>query len=193
MASPISRLPPTFSYAEARSAGLSKHRLYAMRAAGEIEAFSRGLYRRIEAAPVDLELLEIAARAAIATMCLESALARHGLSDEIPTAPDIALPRGTRAPTTQGPVTWHWFDRATFEIGRESLRLDATHTIGLYSAERCIIDAFRTRGLGRRELAYDALKRWLRRPAAQPSTLLSMAKSFPRALGPIRSALEILL
>jgi hypothetical protein len=91
------------------------------------------------------------------------------------------------------PVQWHLFDAATFDIGRDTLRLDADTRIGLYSAERSIIDAFRTRGHGGHELAYEALKRWLRRRAAHPSTLLKLASRFPRAATPIRNALEILL
>ena len=187
------RLPATFSYAQARQAGLSKHQLYKLRDAGTIEAFSHGLYRRAGGAPVDLELLEAATRSTRCTLCLATALSRHGLCDEISTGPDLALPRGTRAPATTAPITWHWFNPETFEIGRQELRLDARLAIGIYSAERCIIDAYRTRGLGHHELANHALKRWLRRRDSQPSTLLQMAKRFPRALTPLRTALEILL
>ena len=193
MDSSLAKLPATFTYAQARSVGLSKHGLYRLRDQGRIEALARGIYRRSNARVADPELLEIAKRASRATLCLTSALAKHGLSDEIPSAPDVALPRGTRTPATSAPVKWHLFDAATFDVGRETLRLDADTHIGLYSAERCIIDAFRTRGRHGHELAHDALKRWLRRRGAQPAALLKLAASFPRAVGPLRKALEILL
>jgi predicted transcriptional regulator of viral defense system len=173
--------------------GLSKHGLYQLRDEGRIEVLARGIYRRSNAAVADPELLEIAKRASRATLCLTTALARHGLSDEIPSAPDIALPRGTRTPATSARVQWHLFDAATFDVGRETLRLDSDTHIGLYSAERSIIDAFRTRGHGGHELAHDALKRWLRRRGAQPAVLLKLATRFPRAAAPLRKALEILL
>ena len=193
MAPSRSQLPSTFTYAQALEAGVSKHTLYRWRSEGHIEPVSRGLYRRTDRDVTDLELIEIAQRAPKSTLCLTSALARHGLSDEIPQAIDIALPRGTRAPVTAAPVAWHHFDPATFEVGRKSLRLAGGSTIALYNAERCIIDAFRTRAHGGHELANEALKRWLRQQGASPASLLKMAASFPRTLAPLRTALEILL
>ncbi|WP_197512566.1 hypothetical protein [Tessaracoccus coleopterorum] len=54
-----------------------------------------------------------------ATLCLTSALVHHDLSDAIPFASDIALPRGTHQPVSLSNVSWHSFDPATFPIGRE--------------------------------------------------------------------------
>ena len=188
-----SQLPSTFTYAQAREAGVSKHTFYRWRSEGHIEPLSRGLYRRTDRDVADLELIEIAQKAPRATICLTSALVRHGLSDEIPQAIDIALPRGTRAPVTAAPVAWHHFEPATFDVGRNVLRLAGGSTIALYAAERCIIDAFRTRAHGGHELAHDALKRWLRQRGSNPASLLRMGASFPRALAALRSAMEILL
>jgi predicted transcriptional regulator of viral defense system len=187
------QLPSTFTFAEATAAGLSKHEIYSLRDSGQIELLSRGLYRRVDAPIAELDLIEIARRAPLATLCLASALVRHGLSDDIPTSIDVALPRGTRSPVTSTPVTWHQFDRASFEVGRKALRLDASTTIGEYTAERCIIDAFRTRATGGHELASDSLKRWLRKPGANPTALLKLAAAFPRTVVPIRRAIELLL
>ncbi len=105
----------------------------------------------------------------------------------------MALPRGTRLPVTAAPVTWHHFDRATFDLGRKPVPLDANTSIGMYSIERSIIDALRTRAHGGHELAYEALKQWLRRPGANPAALLKLATRFPRTVPPLRKALEILL
>ncbi|MCW2542411.1 MAG: hypothetical protein JWN95_4136 [Frankiales bacterium] len=81
----------------------------------------------------------------------------------------------------------------TFDIGRDELALTAGTAIGLYTPERCIIDAFRLRHLEGPETAVEALRRWLRRRGAQPATLLSMARAFPKAEPALRSTLEILL
>lgn len=188
-----SGLPATFTYADARRAGLTKHRLYALRDHGVVEPLARGLYRRVDAPAADLGLIAIAAKAPLATICLATALARHGLSDAIPAATDIALPRGARHPTVETPVQWHWFDRPTFEIGREPVALDRSTSIGIYTPERSIVDAFRTRGTEGHELAYEALRRWLRRRGSQPGDLLALAHRFPRAATPLRNALEALL
>ena len=136
----------------------------------------------------DDELLEIALRATESTLCLTSALARHGLSDVIPDRIDVALPRGHRHPQTQAPVTWHSFAVETFHVGREELPLEGGVAMGLYNAERCIIDAFRLRHSEGPEVAYEALRRWLRSPGTQPSRLLAMARSFPKAEPAMRLA-----
>lgn len=165
-----------------------------MRRAGTIEQLGRGLYQRADTiSEADPDLLEIAHRAPNATLCLTTALARHGLSDAIPARIDIALPRGRRHPRTQAPVIWHSFDPATFDIGRSELLLTAETAIGLYDPQRCLIDAFRMRHLEGTETAVEALRRWLRRPGAQPATLIAMARAFPNAEPMLRSTLEILL
>jgi predicted transcriptional regulator of viral defense system len=146
---PEAGLPDTFTFAEARAAGLTPGRLYRLRDQGRIEQVSRGLYHKTDAGwQADIDLVEIATRAPDATICLASALARHGLTDDIPAATDIALPRGTWKPAVGAAVTWHTFAAATFTLGREVLDLGAATQIGLYSAPRTIIDAF---GLRHRE------------------------------------------
>jgi hypothetical protein len=152
------------------------------------------LFRRADAeAEADLDLLEIARRAPQATLCLTTALARHGLSDVIPARIDVALPRGRRHPQTRAPATWHAFAADTFDLGRDELPLTGEASIGLYDAERCIIDAFRLRHLEGPETAIEALRRWLRRRGSQPATLLATARAFPKAEPALRGALEILL
>ncbi len=66
-------------------------------------------------------LIEIAAKAPHATICLRSALARQDLIDDIPGEIDIAIPRGSWTPETTVPVRWRRFDPGTFEIGRDQL------------------------------------------------------------------------
>lgn len=185
-------LPAAFSYTAARRSGLSDRRLRDLRSEGLIQALSRGLYLRQDAPPADLDLLEIAARAPDATLCLRTALAHHDLIDDIPSEIDLALPRGRRHPKTTAPARWHTFDPQTFQIGRGTLQLAGQLSIGLYSPERCLIDAFRLRHQEGADLAYQALKAWLRRRTAEPATLLRMAKDFPKAEPALRLALEIL-
>lgn len=185
-------LDVVFSYSDARRAGLSDRQLRALREEGEIEQLGRGLYARSEVS-ADLDLLEVAARAPTATLCLTSALARHDLTDEIPARIDVALPRTSRLPVVSAPVRWHRFDADTFEIGRSPLEVGGL-SMGIYDAERSICDAYRLRHDEGADQATEALKRWLRRRGSQPSSLLRMAKQFgPRAETPIRRALEILL
>lgn len=187
-------LPPSFSHAQARAAGISDRRLYALRDAGSLEQLGRGLFQRTDTgADTDPDLVEIALRAPTATLCLITALARHDLTDEIPSRIDVALPRGRRHPTTSLPTRWHSFAPETFDVGRTTFPLSAELSMGLYGPERCIIDAFRMRHQEGPETAIEALRRWLRRRGSHPATLLTMARGFPKAEPALRHALEVLL
>ncbi len=186
----LAMLPDTFRYSDARER-LNERQFRSLIESGQITAISRGLYRKADSIGDD-DLLEIAAKAPMATICLRSALSRHGLIDDIPAEFDIAIPRGRGMPGTNVPVRWRHFDKATFELGRDQLALDDHHSIGIYSAERSIIDAFRLRHLVGEDLANDALKRWLRQ-GGQPSEVLRLSRSFPRAASAMRKTLEILL
>lgn len=186
-------LPETFSLAEGRANGLSDRRLRALLASGTLTRLGRGIYRRADAPLADEDLLEIAARAPEATLCLMTALSRHDLTDRIPSRIDVALPRERRPPRVQAPVRWHRFDAETFDMGRTVEDLGGGLTLGLYGPTRCIVDAFRLRHLLGDDVAIEALRRWLRRRGAQPSELLVLARRFPKAEPSLRAALQVLL
>ena len=138
-------------------------------------------------------MIEAAARRPDSTICLISALAHHDLTDEIPAALDIAIPRGSRIPATEGAIQWHLFDRATFAIGRDQITIPGTDglRIGMYSSERCIADAYRLRGELGYEIATLALRNWLNR-GGKPADLIELAIKLPRAKGPLLQALNAL-
>lgn len=184
-------LPATFTSAEAAHLGLSRRRLLALREDGAIERIGRGVYRRTDAEIADLDLIEIAIKAPQATLCLTSALAHHDLTDTIPSRIDSALPRGAWQPVTSAPVTWHKFAPATFDIGRTTHRIDSQNGIGLYDAPRTIIDTFRLRHILGDDMAYEALRRWLRQ-RGQPPELMEMARQFPKAFPALLQALQVL-
>jgi predicted transcriptional regulator of viral defense system len=190
----LAALPPTFTYQQARAAGLAKRRLYELRDKGDLELVSRGMFHQT-ALPwdADIDLIEIALRARDATICLASALARYGLTDMIPATIDIAVPRNSWRPIVSAPVTWHVFHEDTFTLGRDTLALEPGTSIGIYNPQRCIIDAFRLRHREGTDLANGALRRWLRGPGNHPSTLLDLAVHFPKSQPALRAALEVLL
>ena len=176
----------------AGQAGVSRIGLYRGTQAGRFDRIARGIYLPADAAAADWDQLEAATRRPDATICLTSALAHHDLTDTIPAALDIAIPRGSRTPASTGAIAWHHFDRATFEIGREQITIPGSdQTIGIYSPERSIADAFRLRGEVGYELARDALREWLRR-GGKPARLMEIASRLPRAKSPVLQALEML-
>lgn len=186
-------LPATFTRAQALRHGLTERDLYRLRDRGVIDQVARGMFRRHDARPADIDLQEVALRAPRATLCLTTALARHGLTDEIPATIDVALPRHQHRPATTAPVAWHWFAPATFDIGRAELDIGDGLSIGLYSPERSIVDAFRLRHREGWVLAGGVLRRWLRERDSSPATLLVTAQHFPQAERALRATLELLL
>jgi predicted transcriptional regulator of viral defense system len=186
-------LPRAFTYTQARAAGISAERLYAYRAQGLVDQISRGLYRWSDAPEIDQDLLEIAHRAPRGTLCLVTALARHGLTDIIPPRIDIALPRGSRVPALRETIDVHVFARETFDLGREELAIGDKLSIAMYSPERTLVDVIRLRHREGTDVAWEALRRWVSRKGSKPAALLGMAKHFHGAEMAVRAALEIVL
>ncbi len=189
----LEQLGPVFRWRDAQRAGLSDPTVHRLLADGKLERISHGLYLQTEAQVADLDLVVVAAANDRSTICLTSALARHDLTDQIPRRIDVALPRGTRPPKVSAPVRWHRFAPATFDLGRDVITLDGGYTLGLYSPERSIVDAYRLRHLEGDELGREALKAWLRQHGSQPSRLLEAAAPFPKALARLREDLQVLL
>jgi predicted transcriptional regulator of viral defense system len=190
---PPGDLPPVFTYTAALAAGISAERLYTYRDTGVIEQIGRGLYRWADATGPDPDLLEAAYRAPSATLCLLSALARHDLTDAIPDRVDVAIPRGMRIPALRPVVHVHVFAQKTFDIGRQEIDIGDRFKIGLYSAERSLIDIIRLRHREGHDVAWEALRRWTRRRGAKPATLIELAKHFHGTEPAVRHALEIVL
>lgn len=93
-------------------AGLAQRAL--PRRAGRPLGIARGIYLPVDASTADWDRIEAATRRPDATICLASALTHHDLTDAIPAALDIAIPRWSRTPASTGAIAWHHFDRATF-------------------------------------------------------------------------------
>lgn len=181
---------PTTKPRRAPEHGMPRTTFYRRAHSGEYERIARGLYLPADANAADWDWLEAASRHPKATICLTSALAHYDLIDDIPAALDIAIPRGTRAPTTTGAIDWHHFAEDTFGFGRTEIPIPgASISIGIYSPERCIADAFRLRGNNGYELGRNALREWLRR-GGKPADLMNIATKLPRAKGPTLQMLE---
>lgn len=198
----LSKSVQVITLAEARAAGVRKDEIYGMVESGELERIGRGVYIRPDL--IDPAVASLAAATAArpkSTLCLTSALVHHDLSDAIPQATDIALPRGTRQPAGFRRIMWHSFDRATFGLGRiimtstaqQESQTAADLSLAVYSPERTIVDCFRLAHLEGLDVAHEALRRWVRRRGSSPATLLQTATAFPKAAPRLRQALEVLL
>lgn len=63
-------LPKTFSHAQVRGVGPSKRAFYELCDSREIESIGRGVYRRADVELADLDLLMVAERSPMVTLCL---------------------------------------------------------------------------------------------------------------------------
>lgn len=170
--------------------------VYESAARGELDHVAPGYFMKPFELPDHLAaLIAIRDRNPSATLCLASALVFHGLSDQIPTATEIALPRGQRPLVSKlGVQNWHGFDKKTFELGRELQVLDFEVDFAVYSAERTIVDLFRLSGPKTQIVAVEALKAWIaQQGVSNLSNILQVASKFPSANKRVTEALRILL
>lgn len=189
----IAQAGGTITRRAAESAGISKSALYRLRDEGRLWELSRGVFRVADApATAAIDLVAVCKRVPNGAICLNSALAYWDLTDESPAEVHVAVPRGTWRPRVNYPPTRvHAFASETFDLGRLTVNVGADDEISIYSPERTIADAFRMRHRIGRDLAFEALRRYLDQPRAQRRELLRLARAL-RAEKPLEDALEIL-
>ena len=185
-------LPDTFTTRTARQRGIHPRDLYRWRDDGEIVELSRGVFRRADAPPASYpDLLAVAYRAPRAIVCCVSAAAVHDLTDQLPAAVQIAVPRHDRPPRIVYPPTEVFrFDPDTFGLGLSSVEAASGERVRIYDPTRTIVDLMRLRHRLGEPLAHGALHHYLRRRDAQPSQLLRLAADLGVS-GPVRRALDV--
>jgi len=188
----IEDLPPTFTTATARASGLHSRDLYAARDAGLVLELSHGVFRSAGAAPASFpDLLAVAYRNSSAIICLLSAAAVHDLTDEIPAAVQIAVPRPSRPPQISFPPTTVFrFESSTFELGLTRLEAAPGEYVRIYDPARTVVDLMRLRHRVGQPTALAALQRYLRRRDSRPAELLELAAAL-RVHGPVLHALDV--
>ncbi|MEO3862802.1 type IV toxin-antitoxin system AbiEi family antitoxin domain-containing protein [Acrocarpospora sp. B8E8] len=191
----LAALPPTFTAAQARRAGVYSYGLALLVAGGKLDELSRGVYRQADAPETaHLDLLAVCARVPRAIICGESALVLHELIDDIPSAVHIAVARGSHRPSiSYPPVVVSQYAASTFDLGREEFQAAPGEKIPVYSAPRSVVDAMRHRHLIGENLALSALGRYLRtRGGSAVNELQDMAERL-NAMPLIRPAVEAVL
>ncbi|AHG49070.1 transcriptional regulator (plasmid) [Rhizobium leguminosarum bv. trifolii CB782] len=94
------------SLAELRNAGVTAATMSRMERDGEVVRLARGLYQLPDAElDANHSLAETAKRVPKAVVCLVSALAFHGLTDQLPRHVWLAIGRNDWAPQPNGPAT----------------------------------------------------------------------------------------
>jgi predicted transcriptional regulator of viral defense system len=189
----LGSLPATFTTSQASDAGVQFRDLYAARDTGELLQLSRGVFRRAAAPePSYPDLLAVSYRAPRAVVCLLSAASLHDLTDELPLAVQIAVPKGTWPPKiAHPPVEVFTWSPDTFELGLETVEAAPGEPVRVYSAARTVVDLMRLRGKLGESVAHIALRRYLARRDARIGQLIDLAGGLG-VLGPVRAALNVL-
>ena len=168
----LARLPAAFRWSHAQQVGLSDPKLHQLLRDGAVERIGHGLYLRTDVGPVDIDLVEVALASPDATLCLTTALAHHDLTDQIPGALDVAVPRGRRRPRTRAAVRLAPFRVGDVPSGPRVVCGCRRHPRRLLHRERSIVDVYRLRHLEGLDVAREVRRAWLRRPGSQPAALL---------------------
>lgn len=191
----LATLPPTFTTAQARQAGLPSRDLATLVSDGEVDELSRGVYRRADAhESAHLDLLAVHTRAPHAVICGESALAIHELIDDIPAAVHIAVPRGTRRPAiSYPPIVVAQYAVKSFDLNVEQYEAATGEFVPVYDAARSVVDAMRHRHRIGQTLALAALGRYLRTSGPDGVGDLQWIARELNALSLIRPAVEAVL
>lgn len=182
----------TLRMSEALHLGINRRTLYAMRDAGIVEAFTRGLYRLASLEPLaNPDLVTVAARVPQGVLCLISALSFHELTTQVPHTIDVALERGTRKPRLDYPPTrFFWFSGPAFQEGIETHTLDGV-PVRIYDPEKTLADCFRYRNQLGMDVVLEALRFWRERRRKKLDALLKYARMrhVERAIRPYLEAM----
>lgn len=186
----LRRLGPVFRSKDAVAAGVSWRDLYRLRDDGEVLELSRGLFQLAEAAGGGhVDFVAVCARAPQGMVCLNSAIAYWGFSDEIPPVVHLAVPEGAHRPAIDyPPVRVHVFRARTFALGR--LRVVDDGGFWVSDRERTVVDAYRLRHRIGEDLAHTALREYLR-SARAPGRLAEIAQAL-RVWTPLSAAMRVL-
>jgi predicted transcriptional regulator of viral defense system len=164
---------PSFTSQEAREHGIDPHLLPFYVKKGLIERISRGVYRSLVAensSPIEWQdLLEIAQSIPKGVICLVSALAYYGLTQEIQRSFWIAVPHSSKAPKRTNTKIVRMRNTS---LGRKKL-IVASYSTYIFDRERCVIDAFRFLS---KETALRALREYLKSTAQNKPDLSKLAR-----------------
>ncbi|MBI5657537.1 MAG: type IV toxin-antitoxin system AbiEi family antitoxin domain-containing protein [Geobacter sp.] len=152
-------LPGLFCGRDLESCGIPRGRLKAMLRRGEVARIGRGLYRRCDASPSELETVAaVAKRIPRAIVCLLTALHVHGIGTQVPRKVWIAIDRKAFLPKASGlPVKIVRFSRTLLRYS-----IDTREVLGvpvrLTSPARTVVDCFRYRKKIGLDVALEALR-----------------------------------
>lgn len=163
---------------EIRAQGVTAATVSRMERAGAVVRLARGLYQLPDAVlDVHHTLAEAAKRVPKGVVCLVSALAFHGLTDQVPRRVWIGIARKAWAPQGEQPplrVVRYADDRLAVDI--ETHLIEGVE-VRVFGVARTLADVFDARRSVGRDVAALALREALRLRLATPAQIAEQARS----------------
>jgi len=163
---------------ELREAGISAQTIARAVESGEVERISRGVYQKRDAEVEENQILaEAAMRVPKGVVALVSALAFHGLTDQMPRRVWMAIGTSDWAPVpSYPPLRVVRFTESYLRQGIEHHAI-AGIDVPVYSIQKTLADMFRNPKLVDRSVAVEGLRAALRQRKATPSAIAEAAKA----------------
>lgn len=163
--------------AELREAGVTAATMSRMERDGEVLRLARGLYQ-LSDAPLDVHhsFAEAAKRIPKGVVCLVSALAYHGLTDQLPRQIWLAVGQKDWSPKPEGtPIR---LVRFTDRLLMESVETHAVEgvPVKVFGVAKTIADCFRYRNKVSLSVAIEGLQEALRQRKATPGEIARQAE-----------------
>jgi predicted transcriptional regulator of viral defense system len=162
--------------AEIRRAGVTAATVSRLEREGFVARLGRGLYQLADAAPEgNHSLAEAAKRVPKGVICLVSALAFHGITDQMPRRVWIAIgPKVWKPEIDYPPLRIVRFADKFLRDGVETHHIEGV-SVPIFGVAKTIADAFRHRRSLGIDVAVPALKEALRQHKATPSEISACA------------------
>lgn len=163
---------------ELRDAGISAQTIARAVEAGEIERISRGVYQKRGSEIEENQILaEAAIRVPKGVIALVSALAFHGLTDQMPRRIWMAIGTSDWAPVqSYPPMRMVRFTERYLREGVEN-HVIAGREVPIYSVPKTLADLFRNSQLVDRSVAVEGLRAAIEQRKATPSAIAQGAKA----------------
>ena len=161
---------------QALHAGIHPGTLYAMRDSGKLVRVSRGVYRLADSPPLgNPDLVTVASRIPAGVICLVSALAFHGLTDQLPKKVWMAIGRNDWTPKPSDmPIRVLRFSDDLLADSVETHVIEGV-SVKVFGAAKTVADCFRHRGKIGLAVALEGLQEALRQRKATPAEIAKAA------------------
>ena len=163
--------------AELREAGVTAATVSRMERDGEVIRLSRGLYQLPDATlDVSHSLAEAAKRTPKGVVCLVSALAFYGLTDQLPRKVWMAIGKKDWAPKPDGaPIRVVRFTESLLAEGVETHMIEGV-SVKAFDVAKTVADCFRHRNKVGLSVAIEGLQETLRQRKATPAEIARQAE-----------------